>query len=112
MYRLAMREPTYFVLLSLMGGPLHGYGIAKRAEELSGGTVKLTAGTLYGALDRLVGEGLTEVDHEELVNGRTRRYYRITDDGRRATAAEVQRMRAAVDAAVTTGMSTGWAGAR
>lgn len=100
---MVMREPTYFLLLSLLGGPLHGYGIAKRSQELSEGRVKLAAGTLYGALDRLVGEELIEVDHEEQVSGRRRRYYRITDDGRQATLLEVERMRSAVAVAEAVG---------
>lgn len=53
----AMREPTYFVLASLLAGPLHGYAIIKRAEQLSGGRVRLATGTLYTALDRLTAEG-------------------------------------------------------
>ncbi len=52
-----MREPTYFVLAALLAGPLHGYAIIKRAEEMSGGRVRLATGTLYTALDRLTDEG-------------------------------------------------------
>ena len=96
MYHLGMREPTYFVLLSLLGGPLHGYGIAKRVAALSDGRVAVTAGTLYGALDRLVEQGLAEVDSEELVNGRRRRNYRITQRGRSDVVSEVERMRSVV----------------
>ncbi len=107
-----MREPTYFLLVALAGEAMHGYGIARRAEELSDGRVKLTAGTLYGALDRLVGEGLIDVDREEMVSGRNRRYYRITDDGRRATVVEVERMRAAVAAARAVGSLGNLAGNR
>ena len=55
-----MREPTYFVLASLLGGPLHGYAIIKRAGELSGGRVRLATGTLYTALDRLTRAGLID----------------------------------------------------
>ncbi len=93
-----MREPTYFILVSLAGGPLHGYGVAKRSEELSGGRVKLGAGTLYGALDRLQQGGEIELHHETTVNGRNRRYYRITNLGLRSIATEVDRMRAALAA--------------
>ncbi len=93
-----MREPTYFILVSLATEPLHGYGVAKRAEELSDGRVKMRAGTLYVALERLTSEGLIELDREETVNGRPRRYFRITDDGRQAILAEVQRMQSAVAA--------------
>ncbi len=90
-----MREPTYFVLTSLLDGPLHGYAIVKRAEELSRGRVRLAAGTLYAALDRLTDEGLIVVDREETVNGRARRYYALTGDGEAALRAEAARMAAA-----------------
>jgi DNA-binding PadR family transcriptional regulator len=83
-----MRPQTYFVLAALLDGPLHGYGIVKRAADLSRGTVKLTAGTLYGALDRLAGEGLVAEDGQEIVAGRARRYYRLTDAGHDALEAE------------------------
>jgi PadR family transcriptional regulator, regulatory protein PadR len=106
-----MREPTYFILVSLMNEPLHGYGIAKRTEALSTGRVKLTAGTLYGALDRLVQEELIVVDRAEVVSGRTRRYYRITEHGQTSAFNEARRMQSAVEAATVTGLLGGWAGA-
>ena len=76
-----MREPTYFTLAALLDGPLHGYAIAKRAEDVSGGRVRLTAGTLYAALERLLEAGLVAVEGEEVVRGRARRYYRLTAAG-------------------------------
>src|SRR5690348_14807423 len=97
----AMREPTYFVLASLLDGPLHGYGIIKRAEELSGGRVRLAAGTLYGALDRLASEGLVSETGRERVEGRERRYYALTDQGRSVLADEAERMAAASRAVMT-----------
>ena len=54
--------------------------------------MKLRAGTLYGSLDRLVDEGLVAPDREEIENGRLRRYYRITGEGRSTLAAEAERM--------------------
>ena len=93
-----MREPTYFILTALLDGPLHGYGIIKRAEELSSGRIRLAAGTLYGALDRLVETGDITVDHEEEVSGRRRRYYRLTEKGEAAVAEEVKRMQGAIAA--------------
>ena len=96
---VSMREPTYFILLALHAEPLHGYAIASKVAELSDGRVSPTAGTLYGALDRLVAEGHLEVDREEKVSGRKRRYYRITESGQAATQAEALRMRQALDAA-------------
>jgi PadR family transcriptional regulator, regulatory protein PadR len=90
--RLPMREPTYFVLAALLAGPLHGYAIIKRAEEMSGGRVRLATGTLYTALDRLTAEGYVRLVSEELVAGRVRRSYGLTDEGSAALRAEAQRM--------------------
>ncbi|MDN3355601.1 PadR family transcriptional regulator [Actinomadura sp. DC4] len=87
-----MSEPTYFILASLLDGPLHGYAIIKRAEELSGARIRLAVGTLYGALDRLADNGLIVVDREEIVDGRPRRYFTITDDGADAVTQEAKRM--------------------
>ena len=109
---MVMSEPTYFVLAALLGGPVHGYGIIKRAEEQSGGRVRLAVGTLYGALERLTGDGLVVVDREETVQGRRRRYYRLTEDGRLAVTREALRLEQA--ARVVTGrnsLATGKAGA-
>ncbi len=89
---MALREPTYFILASLIDQPLHGYGIIKRAEELSDGRVRLSAGTLYGALDRLASQGLVEIDGEERVSGRERRYYRLTAAGLQALGEESDRL--------------------
>ena len=90
-----LREPSYFLLAALMDEPLHGYAIAQRASELSGGRVRLTAGTLYGALARLVADGLVAVDREVVVAGRKRRYHRLTGDGEQRLAEEAGRLRAA-----------------
>lgn len=91
----SLREPTYFILAALLDGPLHGYGVAQKATELSGGRVRLTAGTLYGAFDRLVAGGLVEPDREDIVNGRTRRYYRLTGAGQERLAQEARQLEAA-----------------
>jgi DNA-binding PadR family transcriptional regulator len=90
-----LRPASYFVLASLLDGPLHGYAIAARAEQLSEGEVRLTAGTLYGALERMAGQGLVQVDREETVEGRLRRYYRLSDQGRDAVVSEADRLAAA-----------------
>lgn len=87
-----MREPTYFVLAALLAGPLHGYAIIKRAEEMSGGRVRLATGTLYTALDRLTADGYIRLVSEEMVAGRIRRSYGLTDAGSAALRAEAQRM--------------------
>jgi DNA-binding PadR family transcriptional regulator len=94
-----LREPTFLILTALAGEPLHGYGLIAEVDRLSGGRVSLRPGTLYGALDRLVDAGLVRVDHEEMVEGRLRRYYRLTEPGSEVLAAETERMRRNVDAA-------------
>jgi PadR family transcriptional regulator len=90
--RQALREPTLLILTSLADGPRHGYGVIRDVAELSQGRVTLRAGTLYGALDRLVDDGFVAPDHDEVKDGRLRRYYRITAEGRRVLAAEADRL--------------------
>ncbi len=92
---MEIRRSTYFVLASLLDGPLHGYAIIGRAAELSGGEVRLSTGTLFGALDRLVEAGLVEAGKEEKVEGRVRRSYTLTHDGHAALTGEAARMRRA-----------------
>ncbi|NNJ59856.1 MAG: helix-turn-helix transcriptional regulator [Dactylosporangium sp.] len=87
-----MREPTYFILAALLDGPLHGYAIIKRAEDLSGGRVRLAAGTLYAALERLTADAMVRVADEETVNGRARRYYILTETGSVALREAASRM--------------------
>ena len=87
-----MREPTYYVLAALLGGPLHGYAIMKRAGELSVGRVRLATGTLYTALDRLTAEGHVRLVSEQMVVGRVRRSYGLTESGSAAPRAEAHRM--------------------
>jgi PadR family transcriptional regulator PadR len=96
---MAMQEPTFFILTALAERPRHGYGVIQAVEELSGGRIRLRAGTLYAALDRLAADGLLTLDREEAVEGRLRRYYRLTGRGVAALAAEVERLRTNADLA-------------
>jgi PadR family transcriptional regulator PadR len=86
-------EQALFILASLAQGELHGYGIARDVEELSEGRVKLTAGTLYGALNRLTEDGLIAKTREQEVGGRRRRYYRLTSAGEGTLVEEAARLR-------------------
>jgi DNA-binding PadR family transcriptional regulator len=94
-----LREPTFLILTALADSPRHGYGLITEVDRLSDGRVSLRPGTLYGSLDRLVEEGLVARDREEVVNGRLRRYYRLTADGEGALRTETERMRRHVEAA-------------
>jgi DNA-binding PadR family transcriptional regulator len=94
-----LREPTFLILAALAPQPLHGYAIIGEVAELSGGRLALRPGTLYGALDRLAEERLLEPDREEVVEGRMRRYYRLTDDGAAVLEQEAARLQRNADAA-------------
>jgi PadR family transcriptional regulator, regulatory protein PadR len=104
-----MREPTFLILTAIAAEPRHGYGIIHDVTELSDGRVTLAAGTLYAALDRLADEGLIELDREETVNGRLRRYYRLSTAGAAALETEASQLRSRA-AAATTRLATRRAG--
>lgn len=95
-----MQEATFLILTALADGSQHGYGIISEVAEISGKRVRLRAGTLYTALDRLRADGLIEVDREEVVDNRLRRYYRLTPEGGHRLAAEAARLQANANAAL------------
>ena len=99
MSRRPLQEPAFLILTALAAGPQHGYGIMTDVAEISAGRVRLGAGTLYAALDRLSTDRLVEPDREEIVDGRLRRHYRLTPDGARVLADEAERLRANAAAA-------------
>lgn len=87
---IALTEATYYILLSLYT-PQHGYGIMQQAEQLSGGRVRLAAGTLYGALNALCEKGwIVQLPAQ----GQSRRKeYRLTDTGLSVLKNELARLR-------------------
>ena len=89
-----MRGPTYFVLASMLGGPLHGSAIIERAAAISEGRVRLPTGTLYTSLDRLMAEAFVRRAGEETVGGRIRRSYALTPAGMCALRGDTSRMAA------------------
>jgi DNA-binding PadR family transcriptional regulator len=100
-YSLPLREPTFYILLSLSPSPRHGYAILKEVEALSEGRVLLSTGTLYGAIKRLLDDGwICRVD-DPIPNGteRERKAYALTEQGRRVLAAEIERLKQLVSVA-------------
>lgn len=98
---LPLREPAFTILLSLAGGEKHGYAILKTVEHLSRGKLRLSTGTLYAALSRLVDQWLIErvdaVDNErDNQRSRSSKVYRLTELGRRVLHAETERIHALV----------------
>ena len=89
-----MQEATFLILTALAEGSQHGYGIITDVQEISDGRVRLRAGTLYTALERLREGRMVEVDREEIVDGRLRRYYRLTATGQERLATEAARRQA------------------
>jgi DNA-binding PadR family transcriptional regulator len=98
-----LREPTFFILLCLSPGPRHGYAILKEVTLLSEGRVKLSTGTLYGAIKRLLGRGWIRHVDNPMPNctGRERKSYELTESGRSALNAEIARLRKLVIVAQT-----------
>lgn len=94
-----LREPTFLVLTALAEAPMHGYAVIEDVLRISDGRVRLRAGTLYAVLDRLRADGLIEVEREEVVQSRLRRYYRLTALGARRLTEEASRLRHNADAA-------------
>src|SRR5580700_2256538 len=97
----AMQEATFLILTALAAGSQHGYGIITDVREISGGRVRLRAGTLYTALERLRTDELITVDREEIVENRLRRYYLLTPKGTGLLAAEAARLQANATAALS-----------
>ncbi|MDK1475833.1 PadR family transcriptional regulator [Streptomyces sp. 549] len=87
-----MQEPTLLLLTALADTPRHGYAITQEIKKMSGGQVVMRTGTLYGALERLLKQGLIEVHQEEVVDGRLRRSYALAPEGRQRLAAEAERI--------------------
>jgi len=87
-----LTEPVLLILLSLADKPRHGYALLKDIESLSSGRVRLSTGTLYGALRRLLEEMWIERFEQEDTS-REKQAYRLTAAGRRQLQFELDRMR-------------------
>lgn len=93
------------VLKTLSLGPMHGWGISQRIQQISQGVLEVNQGSLYPALQRLEKDGLITSDWATTENNRRARYYEITAAGRRALGAEVEswrRFAAALEAVLAT----------
>lgn len=99
---LPLSPAVFHVLLALADAERHGYGIIKEVEARTDGRVRLGPGTLYGSIKRMLEEGLIEESDErpdsELDDER-RRYYRLTNFGRRVASAEAERLEGLVASA-------------
>lgn len=95
-----MNEQRFLVLTALASGPRHGYGLIQEIEELTQGQYVPRAGALYKALEKLGDLGLVELDREEIVDSRLRRYYKLTGEGAETLRDEAGRRASAASAAL------------
>ena len=105
---LPLSVPVHQILLSLAGRDQHGYSVIKDIRERTDGEVELTASTLYGALSRMLEDGLIEEVRDPKPEPEDwdsrRRYYRVTEHGREVARAEARRLARTVDQARERGL--------
>jgi DNA-binding PadR family transcriptional regulator len=96
-----LTSAQFHILLTLAGGPRHGYGIMQEVERRTEGAVELGPGTLYRSIKQLLARGLiVEVEEEageEAETGKPRRSYALTPEGEARTAEEARRLRTLVE---------------
>ena len=98
---LPLPPATFHILVALSSGDRHGYGIIQDVEARTNGELRLSAGTLYRTIQRLLEQGLIS-EQARLVRGDDprRRYYRLTSKGEKSLKAEAAKMRTLVNAAI------------
>jgi DNA-binding PadR family transcriptional regulator len=105
-----LSSPEFQILLALADGEKHGYAIMQEVHTRTEGRTRLGPGTLYGAIKRMLGNGLIEETEERpdpQLDDQRRRYYRLTDAGRRVAVAEAERLAGLVRAAHEKQLLTG-----
>jgi DNA-binding PadR family transcriptional regulator len=107
---LPLPPAVFHILIALADRDRHGYSIMQDVATRTGGKVQLSAGTLYSSVRRMLEQGLIEELAESPDPSSTderRRYYRLTRFGKRAAAAEVERLNALLKQARATGLVPG-----
>src|SRR5881392_2162976 len=104
---LPLPLPVFHILIALADRDRHGYSIMRDVAARTGGKVQLSAGTLYSSIRRMLEQGLIEElaqSPDRSSSDERRRYYRLTRFGKRAAAAEVERLNTLVQQARATGL--------
>src|ERR1700686_4098885 len=107
---LPLPTAVFHVLIALADRDRHGYAIMQDIAARTGGKVQLSAGVLYSSIRRMLEQGLIEEladSPDPSSTDERRRYYRLTSFGRRAAAAEVERLNALLQQARATGLVPG-----
>lgn len=93
--KVPLSPAVFHILLALATGEMHGYAIMHEVSILSDGQVNMGPGTLYGSIKKMLAEGLIEESArrpDPKLDDERRRYYRITEEGRRLLGAEAERL--------------------
>jgi DNA-binding PadR family transcriptional regulator len=101
----SLPEAHFHILLALADGDKHGYSIMQDVAATTGGRTRLSPGTLYGAIHRLLEHGLITEVRTRVAAEQRRRYYSITPEGRKAATAEVERLRVLLQKARSNGLT-------
>jgi DNA-binding PadR family transcriptional regulator len=104
---LPLTPAVFHILLALADAERHGYAIMDHVAQTTDGQIKMGPGTLYGTIKRLLDGGLIEESDERPdpeMDDERRRYYRLTDLGRRVMTAEAQRYARLVKVARASGL--------
>ena len=107
---LPLTPPVFHILLALADDDRHGYGIILEVQSRTGGALRLSAGTLYRSIQRMMEDGLIVEVHERPApehDDERRRYYRITPFGTRVARAEARRLAALMKLARAAGFAPG-----
>ncbi len=110
-YTCFLSPQAFHILVALAERDQHGYGIMQDVAERTRGRLRLSAGTLYGSVKRLLEQGLISELREsqrpdKSLDDERRRYYRLTPSGRKAAQAEVNRMAELLEQARANGLVT------
>jgi DNA-binding PadR family transcriptional regulator len=91
---VALPPPVFHILIALADQERHGYAIMQDVAARTGGSLKMSPGTLYGSIKRMLEEGLIDEIEERPAFGDDdrRRYYRITSTGRHVASQEMERL--------------------
>jgi DNA-binding PadR family transcriptional regulator len=99
---LPLTPAVFHILLALVDGERHGYGIMQEIAARTEGKMRLGPGTLYGSIKRMMADGLIEESGQRpdpALDDERRRYYRLTDFGQRVVRAEAERLAQLVNVA-------------
>ncbi len=89
---LPLTETTFYILLSLLE-PMHGYGVMQKVEELSDGSVRIAAGTMYGAIENLSKNKFIKTIPSD---DKRRKLYQVTEEGKELLELEAKRLKHSV----------------